>query len=163
MSPTKFASRQTSCRRGQYICTQGGRASRRCSESECAFGSGRARPANSPDLCIARGVDQADMHIGPGAACRNAATIAPQRGPALGVTRMPDIARGRVPGINRYRSSPMVAVLAGTMRVLSVVLGGLGRLSLLTITRARRGLSDPSHLGTLSEQWRADIQARGTD
>ena len=57
----------------------------------------------------------------------------------------------------------MVAVLAGTMRVLSVVLGGVGKLSRLTMARARRGLSDPTHLGTLSEQWRADIQARGTD
>ena len=57
----------------------------------------------------------------------------------------------------------MVAVLAGTMRVLSAVLGGVGRLGLLTIARARRGISDPAQLGTVSEQWRADIQARGID
>ena len=57
----------------------------------------------------------------------------------------------------------MVAVLAGTMRVLSALLGGVGRLGLLTIARARRGISDPAQLGTVSEQWRADIQARGID
>jgi hypothetical protein len=57
----------------------------------------------------------------------------------------------------------MDAVLAGTLRILSAVLGGVGRLGLLTLARAGRGISDLSQLGPVSEQWRADIQARGTD
>jgi hypothetical protein len=57
----------------------------------------------------------------------------------------------------------MAAVLAGTIRLLSAVLGGVGRLGLFTLARAGRGISDLGQLGPVSEQWRADIQARGTD
>ena len=50
------------------------------------------------------------------------------------------------------------------MLVLYVVLVGVGILSLLAVARARWGLYEPGNLGTVSEQWRADLQARaGTD